>query len=320
MSILNTDIPDKPEKQNRHKLWELRQMQALPLEVKIEKSKLRIKEWYEHFNGKIYVAFSGGKDSLVTLDLVRSIYPEVVGVFVNTGLEFPNIVQFVRKVQNIVWLKPEMSFRKVIETYGYPLISKETSERLGRIINGTNETDFNKSMYGIMKDGRKTRFKIAAKWHYLIKTGIKISAECCNILKKNPSKKYEKETGNVPIIGTMACESQLREQQWLQSGCNAFDRERPTSKPISFWNEIDIWGYIRQNGIEVCDIYNHYKRSGCIFCMFGVEHEAQPNRFQTLQKTHPKLWRYCMKDWDCGGLGLRQVLEHIGVPFENFLL
>ena len=63
-----------------------------------------------------------------------------------------------------------------------------------------------------------------------------------------------------------------------------------------------------------------YVRTGCIFCMFGVHLDPEPNRFQHLQKTHPKLWRYCMRSWDKGGLGMREVLEYMGVPYENYLL
>ena len=57
-----------------------------------------------------------------------------------------------------------------------------------------------------------------------------------------------------------------------------------------------------------------------MFCMFGVHLDKTPNRFQQLQKTHPQLWRYCMKPWDKGGLGMREVLEYMGIPYENYLL
>jgi len=52
-------------------LWQLQQLQGLPLEVKIEKSKIRIREWYEHYEGNIYISFSGGKD-YVNKSLMRS--------------------------------------------------------------------------------------------------------------------------------------------------------------------------------------------------------------------------------------------------------
>ena len=57
-------------------------MQSLPLEAKIVKSQLRIREWYEYWNGEVYVSFSGGKDSTVLLHLVRELYPDVPLCFV----------------------------------------------------------------------------------------------------------------------------------------------------------------------------------------------------------------------------------------------
>ncbi len=76
---------------------------------------------------------------------------------------------------------------------------------------------------------------------------------------------------------------------------------------------------IRQFHVPYSSIYDMgYERTGCIFCMFGAHLDGSPNRFQRLQKTHPKLWRYCMRDWEAGGLGMRSVLEYIGIPYESF--
>jgi len=58
------------------------------------------------------------------------------------------------------------------------------------------------------------------------------------------------------------------------------------------------------------------QRTGCVFCAYGCHLEKEPNRFQRLKETHPKLWEYCMKPWDEGGLGMREVLEYIGVNIE----
>lgn len=68
---------------------DLDMLRALPLELKIEKTKARIREWYYAHNGQVYVSFSGGKDSTVLLHLVRSEFPDVVAVFSDTGLEYP---------------------------------------------------------------------------------------------------------------------------------------------------------------------------------------------------------------------------------------
>jgi 3'-phosphoadenosine 5'-phosphosulfate sulfotransferase (PAPS reductase)/FAD synthetase len=75
----------------------------------------------------VYISFSGGKDSTVLLDIVRRDYPDVPAVFVDTGLEYPEIREFVKKFENVTIVRPTMNFRKVIDTYGYPFFSKEVS-------------------------------------------------------------------------------------------------------------------------------------------------------------------------------------------------
>lgn len=108
---------------------ELRMLQALPLELKIEKTKARIREWVNYYGvDGVAVSFSGGKDSTVLLHLVRELYPQVEAVFVNTGLEYPEIQAFVKTFDNVTILRPKMRFDEVIRRYGYPLISKEVSE------------------------------------------------------------------------------------------------------------------------------------------------------------------------------------------------
>jgi 3'-phosphoadenosine 5'-phosphosulfate sulfotransferase (PAPS reductase)/FAD synthetase len=115
----------------KHTREELKQWQSLPLGIKINMTIERIRNWINEFGTEgVYVSFSGGKDSTVLLDIVRNRmgYTEIPAVYVDTGLEYPEIRDFVKTFDNVVWLKPKMNFRKVIETYGYPFISKEVSE------------------------------------------------------------------------------------------------------------------------------------------------------------------------------------------------
>lgn len=85
----------------------------------------------EYGEDGVYVSFSGGKDSTVLLDIVRNRcgYTEIPAVFVDTGLEYPEIREFVKTFDNVTWLKPRLQFRRVIEKFGYPFISKEVSEK-----------------------------------------------------------------------------------------------------------------------------------------------------------------------------------------------
>lgn len=174
-------------------LWQLKQMQSLPLEAKIIKSQQRIREWYEHWDGNVYVAFSGGKDSTALLHLVRQLYPDVPAVFCDTGLEFPEIKQFVRQTENVTILRPDMSFKKVIEKYGYPIIGKEVAE----CVEGARKGQ----PYRIRRfdPNYKSMFNVS-KWAFLLDAPFKISASCCDVMKKSPFRRYERVTGFKPIV------------------------------------------------------------------------------------------------------------------------
>lgn len=127
-----------------HDIEDLRQRQALPLRAKVLMSQSRISEWFNHWNGAVYVSFSGGKDSTVLAHLVHDLFPEVPLVFSNTGLEYPEIQAFACKM-GAEFVRPKMQFSEVISTYGYPIISKEIAEALyyaRRIRNGDDGPEF----------------------------------------------------------------------------------------------------------------------------------------------------------------------------------
>ena len=148
-------------------------------------------------------------------------------------------------------------------------------------------------------------------------------------MKKKPFKKYEKETGKVPFIGTLAAESQQREAVYLKTGCNSFNSNKPKSTPLGFWTEQDILQYIFENNLTICSVYGDIveesdmlgnksyratgeQRTGCMFCMFGCHLEKEPNRFQRMKYTHPKQYKYCMEK-----LNLKEVLDYINVKYDD---
>lgn len=328
---------------NRHQPTDLKQMQSLPLEAKVRMSQQRIRQWYDHWEGEVYVAFSGGKDSTVLKHIVDNTPGvwDVPALFVNTGLEYPEIQKFVKDVKagkwdcfnpNVEIVRPEMRFDEVIKKYGYPVVSKEVSkyikEARSAIQKGRHDYYAIKKLQGTLldKDGNKSIFN-CEKWGFMIDAPYKISNQCCDVMKKRPSKNYAKRTGKKPIVATMACESRLRYQQWIKNGCNAFEGNEPKSTPMSFWTEQDVLHYIKKFNVPYCPVYGDIQvkptadaeegqlnvidylgcyepedtlettgchRTGCIFCCFGITHDGTPNRFQRLKETHPRQYEYCI--------------------------
>lgn len=167
-----------------HTNEELEKLLQMPLADKITMSKVRIVEFYEHYDGNVVVSFSGGKDSTVLLHLVRSLFPNVKGVYCDTGLEFPEVKDHVKSMENIDIIRPQLSFRQVIEQYGWVYPSKEVAKKIYYAQKGRPWAQCH--MAGKEKDGTASKFKARYKrWQFLVDSPFKISEKCCNVMKKS---------------------------------------------------------------------------------------------------------------------------------------
>ncbi|MCP4393960.1 MAG: phosphoadenosine phosphosulfate reductase family protein [Alphaproteobacteria bacterium] len=293
----------------------IKQRQSLPLEAKIIMTKQRIKAWYDHWDGEVYCAFSGGKDSTVLRHIIHSMGLDIPMLFSNTGLEYPEIITFVKeqhaKHGDIITTRPKRTFRDVVINDGYPLVSKKVSMMVERLSKPTDKNAATMNLYltGYKKDGTFSKgSKLPDKWKPLINAPFKVTQSCCDTLKKEPFKRYEKETKRKPIIGVMAEEGGFRS---TLTKCNVFEGEKAQSRPMLFWTEKDVWEYIEANGVEYSKIYDMGEtRTGCMFCAFGAHLEKGQNRFQRMARTHPKQWNYCINK-----LGMGKALDFIGVKY-----
>lgn len=266
----------------------LAKLQQLSLDNKILYSQVKIREFYIAMKGKTYVAFSGGKDSTVLLHMVRNLYPDTPAVFVDTGLEYPEIRDHVKSIDNVTWVKPDMSFKRVIDEKGYPVISKEVAHWVDLAQRGFPS--------GIRQLELDSRYG-CKRYAYLKDAPFKISRDCCDIMKKRPAKRYHKETGRCPYIGMRADEGNQRKSKFEKTQENNLDTAIPTSNPLMIWTTEDIWNYIHRFNLPYASIYDKgVDRTGCIFCMFGITIDR--HRFLNLKTTHPKLWAYCMRERD----------------------
>ena len=143
-------------------------------------------------------------------------------------------------------------------------------------------------------------------------------------MKKQPFKRYEKETGRKKMTGMMASESSIRERSYMQSGCNSFNDRNPHSMPLGVWTEQDVLQYLVDWKIEYAECYGEIiegddgklrctreDRTGCMFCMFGIQFDSTPNRFQRMERDYPKQYDYCINK-----LGIGRVLDYVGIPYK----
>lgn len=320
---------------------DLKTMQGWTLERKIQVTQLRIMEWYERWEGKVRVGFSGGKDSTVLLDLARRCCPDILAVFADTGLEYPEIRKFVKTKENVAWVRPKMSFPEVVKKYGWNYPGKEVALYLwyARNSKGKRQTYIN-YLNGLNIDGTENNFRQRyKKFSGLLDAPFTFSDKCCKIMKESVLDNYDKENGTKPILGIMASESARRKDAWLKTGCNSFDDKKPISKPMSFWTDQDVLKYLKDFSISYSSIYGEIvegengkltttgeSRTGCMFCPVGCHLDKTPNKFQRMKISHPRQWEYCIRGgeldehgvWqpDKDGLGLGHLLDYIGVPYE----
>lgn len=292
---------------------ELRRLQKQPYEWKVEHALDVIREFVEHEgeNG-VYVSFSGGKDSLVLLHLVRSIYPDVPAVFANTGIEFPEQVKFVRTFPNVTEVYPIKHFPKIIKEDGIVYPSKEVAMYIRDAKKGCRYAV--NGLRGLDPEGRQKRYKSRfKKWAYLMDCGVKISPDCCELMKERPLRDYEKMNGKSPIIGTRAEESFRRAVGWMKSGCNSFNGKRYKSTPLALWLEADVLRYIDENSIRLSPMYTEggMSRTGCMFCPVPIAHGDYKN-IEYARVHHPKLYETMMSKH-----GLQAMLEKARPENEN---
>lgn len=325
---------------SKHTRTELIQMQSIPLSIKVRMTENRIQEWVDSFGlDGVYVSFSGGKDSTVLLDIARNLYPDLLAVFVDTGLEYPEVRNFVHTYENVIWLKPKKNFRQVIDEYGYPLISKEVADKIQgarHYVQAVQEAQKNKT--GVLpretarykqvmgtylnRNGKSSIYNLQ-KYKFLLDAPFEISAKCCDVMKKSPVHTFAHKTGRKPITAQMASESFLREQQWLKNGCNGFQMHSPISNPMAFWTEQDVLFYIKIHNLPIASVYGEIvedsikksflkttgcQRTGCMFCGFGC-HLEKESRYKNMKITHPAQYDYIMRPKEEGGLNYKAVID-----------
>lgn len=255
----------------------------------------------KHGAENFYLSFSGGKDSTVLHYLIDEALPEnrISRVFINTGIEYEAIVNFVKEMQKhddrIVIIDPSKNILKTLKEDGYPFKSKEYSHVLGVY----QRSGMQKTVERYLNGNRgKYRCPNILKYQFSKEFDLKISEKCCLRFKKEPFKKWQKiHNKSIAITGMMASEGGLRES--IES-CIITDKKgnlmkfHPLLKTTNEWQD---W-YIKERDIQLCELYYppyNFKRTGCKGCPYSLGLQDQLEVMERLLPAERKQCEYIWK-------------------------
>ena len=210
---------------------------------------------------KYMLSYSGGKDSHLLYWFIKEYMKdneiEIVGI--NTRMEHPQIVR--RIIDNCdTVLLPELRPQEIYEKYGKPCFNKTHDLYIYYFQRGSSAPSVNDYIYGIGKN-EFSRFKLPKYAREKLLNGElpRISNKCCHYLKKEPGKKYAKNSGKHWILGTRADESLMRKRAY--KGC--FHKNGNFTPIWDLTEEMEeaIYFYYK---IEIPPIYNVLTRTGCM--------------------------------------------------------
>lgn len=268
---------------------------------RIEKIK-QINEQYDLENNA-YISFSGGKDSTILHYLIDFALPnnKIPRVFINTGIEYNDIVEFVKELQKnddrFVIISSKKNIKQILENYGYPFKSKEHSDRLNQFQNG-NLSDYVKYYIGLESKKKKGR-KCPKKLFYQFSNDftLKVSDKCCYQLKKSIANKFQQEYKKSIFLTGMRKEE--GGQRINIKGCILTDKNGKLKKfhPLLVVDEEWENSFIEHFNISLCKLYYppfNFKRTGCKGCPFNLNLQEQ---LDTMEKLLPNEYKQCEIIW-----------------------
>lgn len=328
-------------KEDEYKIAVFRQKQSLPYEAKVRHAEIRAKEFYDEMQGNCHVSV-GGLDSITLLLFLRSIGIDVPAISVSV-LEDKSI-QAIHKQLGVIALKPIKSKIEVLREYGYPVLSKETANKIALLQHPTEKNATVRHAIITGETGeyggyrKNTRMKMSHKW--LLKFGgadaegaalgyaaapFLVSDKCCYWLKEKPCDDYARANGSSPYLGLMASEHGRREKVLMTTGCNYYGKSGARSCPFAIFDRQDLLRLALDLDAPVPEIYGEIvrdadgtlrttqaQRTGCSMCGFGIHLEQRPHRFDRLRRDNPSEWAFWMYTAGWGA-----VLDYIGVKWED---
>lgn len=271
------------------------------LEDRIAKIQAINKQYDLENNG--YISFSGGKDSAVLHYLIDLALPnnKIPRVFINTGIEYNDIVSFVKEFKQnddrFVIIAPIKNIKETLEIFGYPFKSKEHSLKVSQYKNGSRSSSILNYKNGF-SDVNRSRFQCPKKLLYQYEDDFKlnISDKCCYKLKKEPIHEWEKKNCR-PIALTGMRKSEGGQRANLVNCIITVNDKIVKFHPLLVVS--DEWEneFIKKYNVKLCRLYFepfNFIRTGCKGCPFNLKISEQ---LEIMKKYLPNEYKQCEYIW-----------------------
>lgn len=201
------------------------------------------------------------------------------------------------------WSKP-----KVIQEFGFPVISKEVAAKIELL---QNPSEKNKTVRHAIITGetgeyggwqKDSRMKLNHRWLKLFggyenenegcdyqKPDFLVSSKCCYYLKEKNCDDWGKEHNSVPYLGLMASEGGRRAKSLRMNGCNYFGASTIRSAPFAIFHRQDILSLALEmdeqwrNGWKD-EIHEQLLREGRLTENFVMPDSLIPEIYGTIEK------------------------------------
>lgn len=267
-------------------------------------AKIRTVHSVYDLNANGYMSFSGGKDSTALHYLLDEALPgnTIPRVFINTGIEYGAIVEFVNKIANsdnrIHIIKPSRNIVATLQKYGYPFKSKDHS----KVLNTYQNSGTLPSVISYLDPTRISKYGCPKKLlsQFTPEYKLKVSDACCRALKKQPIQKWSRENNRpIAITGIRASEGGARSRH---SNCLSFggkDNKSPKKfHPLLPVTDDLLEWFIDTRGFELCKLYYapfNFERTGCKGCPFNIKLQ---NQLDVMSSLLPNERKQCERIWE----------------------
>ena len=225
------------------------------LEQKVKKSIERLKA-FEPPEG-YYLAFSGGKDSVVCKALLDMSGCKYDATYRVTSVDPPELVRFIKNEHpDVVREVPRYDDGKPITMWN--LIPKKK----------TPPTRLIRYCCQFLKEGGGDGRKMVTGVRWAESTNRKANQGVVTIYKKN--RQIINDLSNNPDFsltnrGGVVLTNDNTESRRVIESC--YKRAKVSINPIIDWDDLDVWEFIKSNGIKYCSLYDEgFERLGCIGC------------------------------------------------------